>query len=518
MPIPRSPSTLSFQKHTGNFLGVPLALLVLSGVLWCATEEEDASLIVAVKAGNLSAVQRTLQQKSNPNAKEADGTTALHWGVQEDRLDIVQVLINAGANVNARNEYGLTPLAWALNNGSAAMTQQLLKAGADLKAPVPDMGTALLAAAHTGNPEVIKALLKAGANVNEAERRSGQTALMWAAAEGHEAAVNALLAAGADSRARARSDETALFFAVRGGYIGVADALLAAGADVNERTAPDARGRRNTSVAPAPGDTVLVVAINNGHFNMANFLLSKGADPNMAGSHWTPLHAISRVRNYEETQYPPAIIKDGEMDSLELAKRLIAYGADPNARPLTTVGRRAGGDQNYKDLIGATPFLLAAKSGDVPYMRFLLSVGADATTPLLDHSSPLMVAAGIGCVPGQWVEPERDVLAAVKVLVDELDADVRAVNDQNENAVHGAICRGADSVVQYLADKGARFDVRDADGQTPLDVAVDGLFRSTSINGPRIIYFRFTDHMIGLVKKLTEEPRHVASTQASAQR
>src|SRR6202043_891635 len=95
-----------------------------------------------------------------------------------------------------------------------------------------------------------------------------------------------------------------------------------------------------------------------------------------------------------------------------------------NAAGKTTVVRRTGGDQNYKDLIGATPFFLAAKSGDVPYMRMLLAAGANPKTPLNDHTTPLMVAAGIGCVPGQWIEPEHDVLAAVKILVEELKADV----------------------------------------------------------------------------------------------
>ena len=52
-----------------------------------------------------------------------------------------------------------------------------------------------------------------------------------------------------------------------------------------------------------------------------------------------------------------------------------------------------------------------------------------------------MVAAGVGCVTGQWIEPENDILATVKILVEELKADVNARNDRNENAVHGAACR-----------------------------------------------------------------------------
>ena len=499
-----------FVRITIRTLGSAIALL-------CAPVYAG-SLMDAVKAGNLPAVQQTLQQHGNANEADLDGTTALHWGVEEQRLDIVQALLEAGADVNARNHLLVTPLAVALTTGDAAITEQLLKSGANPRVPVPEMGTALLAAAYTGNPEVLKALLKAGVDVNEPEPSTKQTALMLAAAAGHEAAVKALLAAGANSRVRSAKDESALFFAVRGGHIGVADALLAAGADVNERAAANAGGRKgggggamNTKV---PGDTMLGVAIVNAHFAMANFLLSKGADPNAAGSNWMPLHALARIRDYEEMQYPPPMIVPGDLDSLELGKSLLAHGADPNARGTEAAVRRPGGDQNYKDLLGATPFFLAAKSGDVSYMRLLVSAKADVTIPEIDHTTPLMVAAGVGCVPGQWIETERDVLAAVKLLVEELSADVNAVNDHKETALHGAVCRGADSVIQYLVDKGARLDIKDEDGQTPLDQVVDGLNRAVSINGPRIIIFHFPEHTVALVKKLTEEQRAAASATA----
>jgi ankyrin repeat protein len=476
----------------------------------CGSSGFAASLVEAVKSGRLPEVQKSLQSRANPNEADSDGTSALLCAVEEDRLDIVKALIAAGANVNAKNHFGAAPLALALMDGSVAIAEELLKAGADPKTKVPELGSALLAASHLGSAAVIEALLKAGVNVNETEPSTGQTPLMRAAAEGHEEAVRKLLKAGADYKAKSTRGETALFFAVRAGCQGVTAALLEAGADVNERASPDAGGRRGMGgggmpAAKAPGDSMLVVAILNAHFRLADFLLSKGADPNSVSGNWTPLHSMSRIRNYEEMQYPPPVVTPGEMDSLELAKHLLERGANPNVKGATTVARRVGGDQNYKDLIGATPFFLASKSGDVPYMRLLLKAGANPATPIDDHTTPLMVAAGIGCVPGQWVEPESDVLAAVKMLVEELKADVNATNDAHETAVHGAVCRGADSVIQYLVDKGARLDVKDEDGQTPLDQVEHGLNRAVSINGPKIIIFHSPDHTIALVRKLTAQ-------------
>ena len=512
-----------------SFLRVVASLVVVCGGLPGASPgdasarinaPEGGSLIDAVKSGNVQAVNLALRQHGDPNEAEADGTTPILRAVQEGRADILAALIAAGANVNARNNFGISPLALSLTNGSPAMTLQLLKAGADPKVPVPEAGNALLAAARTGESEVLTALIKAGMNVNEAEPKTRQTALMWAAAEGHEPAVRTLLAAGADIKARSSRNESPLFFAVRKGDIGVVDALLGAGADVNERADPAAGNRQGAGATPldpaVKGDSMLVVSIMNAHFALADFLLKKGADPNAVGARWTALHALSRIRDYEEMQYPPPIIRPNDMDSLELGKSLLAHGANPNIRGRTTVARRDGGDQNYKDLIGATPFFLAAKSGDVPYMRLLLAGGADPNIPIDDHTTPLMVAAGIGCVPGQWIEQERDVLAAVKMLVEELHADVNAVNDDNETAVQGGVCRNADSVIQYLVDKGAKLNIKNMDGQTALDEAVDGINRSDRMKGPRIIIFHSPEHTISLVKKLTEEQR--AAESASARR
>ncbi len=300
---------------------------------------DPASLLEAVKAGNLPAVQTSLQQHSDPNQTEPDGTTPLHWAVQQDRLDMVQALISAGANVNAKNRYGSTPLVLAATTGNASVTDALLKAGADARVSVPETGSVLITAARTGNPEVIKLLLAAGADVNFAERYSGQTALMWAAAEGHSEAVKALLAGGAKVDAQAHDKKTALFFAVRKGDIDSVQALIAAGADVNARIEPvETAQLRNLQEI---SDRHQVQPRWRQHARHCRYECefrrgrsaaeSKERIPNAAGTHWSPLHALIRIRNYEETQFPPPK-GTGKLDSLEFAKHLLAHGANPSAR------------------------------------------------------------------------------------------------------------------------------------------------------------------------------------------
>ena len=454
---------------------------------------------------------------SVPDQTAPDGTTPLHWAVQQDRLDKVNAQISAGANVNAKNRYGITPLVLAATLGDPSIVQALLKAGADFRVPVPETGSVLMTAARTGNPEVIKLLLAAGADVNFAEPVSGQTALMWAAAEGHSEAVKALLAGGAKVGAQAHDKKTALFFAVRKGDIDSVRVLIGAGADVNARTEPeelpncDICKQYPTGTKYSQfGDSVLVVAVLNANFDVADLLLNKGADPNAAGTHWSPLHALIRTRNYEETQFP-APKGTGQLDSLEFAKHLLAHGANPSARSEGFTTQRSSGDQNYLEFKGATPFFLAAKAADLPMLHLLLAAKADYATPTENHTTPLMVAAGVGCVTGQWIEPEHDVLETVKILVDDLKADVNAHSDFNETALHGAACRAADSVVQYLADKGAKLDAKNVDNMTPLDIVVDGIAKPVQISGVPIEKIGYSDHTAALLKKLMADARYSKS-------
>jgi ankyrin repeat protein len=135
---------------------------------------------------------------------------------------------------------------------------------------------------------------------------------------------------------------------------------------------------------------------------------------------------------------------------------------------------RWSGARYRRHLAGATAFLLAAKSADVEVMRLLLAHGADPMIGTEERITPLMAAAGIAWASNQDRASESQVLEAVKLLVDELGADVNTISDLGETAMHAAAYRGANSVVQYLFDKGAKLDVVAKDGRTPLIVA-DGV-------------------------------------------
>jgi uncharacterized protein len=419
------------------------------------------SLVDAVKSGNLAAI-RTILPASDVNEAQADGTTALHWAVHRDDLQTVELLIQAGASVGATTRYGVTPLYLASVNGNAAIAQRLLDAGAEVHLAMPDGETLLMTASRTGAADVVRVLLAHGADVHAREPVRGQTALMWAAAYNNPDVVKTLLAAGANLNERSRTGAFSPFlFAVRGGHVDASRVLLDAGADVNERL-PD-------------GTSALVVAVINAHYELASFLLDQGADPNADEQGWTALHQIAWSRRHNFGFNLPGPVATGGVDSLDLVRKLVRKGADVNARQKR---EPRDGNRNMLNRIGSTPFLLAAKSVDVPLMRVLLDEGADPSLTTDRGTTALMVAAGVGIwAPGENPGTPEEALAAVKLAFEVGGGAVGDIDMDGETALHGAVYRGgAVAVIQFLMDNGAgvSLNVVNKKGWMPV-TAADGV-------------------------------------------
>ncbi len=424
-------------------------LLVATG----QASSPTSPLADAVEIADHAKVHALIKRHANVDLPQVDGMTALHWASRLDDLEIAKLLLKAGANAQTSNRYGVTPLSIACANGSGDLVQILLAAGADPNTTLPGGETVLMTAARTGKVGPVEALLTRGATVDAKEQR-GQTALMWAAAEGHAAVVQRLIAAGADFRTPLpESGFTPLFFAAREGRVEVARALVKAGADVNEAMRPRQSGGKN----PRKGMSPLLLAVENGHFELAVALLEAGADPNDQRSGFTALHALTWVRKPNRgdgDDGDPAPIGSGNLSSLQLVRQLVKHGAEVNSRLQT--GKSGKGILSRK---GASPFLLAAVTADAAYMRLLVELGADPLLPNAEKCTPLMAAAGVGTIaPTEEAGTEPEVIEAVELALS-LGADINAVDDNGETAMHGAAYKSLPKVVQLLAAKGASVSI-----------------------------------------------------------
>src|SRR4029453_4426881 len=123
--------------------------------------------------------------------------------------------------------------------------------------------------------------------------------------------------------------------------------LVAAGAKVDDED--------------AWGISATVLAAHSGFADLVAFLLDSGADANAAKAGFTALHE--------------AVMRRDE----KMAAMLLAHGADANARLGTwTPMRRTSRDWNFAaELVGATPFWLAARFAQPNLMHLLVDHGAD---------------------------------------------------------------------------------------------------------------------------------------------
>ena len=259
---------------------------------------------------------------------------------------------------------------------------------------------------------------------------------MWAAAEGHADVVKALLQHGADLKAASKAGFTALVFAAVKNDPGSVESLLAAGADPN--------------FAMPDGLKVLSVAASHKASKAAAALLAGGADPNVADSRGnTPLHLAAQA---------------GETG---LVKQLLAKGANPNARTAqSNFGGRGGGGGFRAPAGQQTPLLMAARANHLETMQALMAGGADPKLKAQDGTTLLMAAAGSGHI---------DI---VKYAF-QFDQDVAAKTTSGATVIHSSVTGTLGpatqaqicEVIQFLADKGAPLDEKDARGRTPISVA-----------------------------------------------
>jgi len=493
-----SPHAIAWTRRGFAFCILHFALL-----LTLSASESLPPVVAAVKRGDHAAVESLLRDRAEVNRPQADGTTALHWAVQNNDLELVTMLLRAGADVTARNRYGLRPIALAAINGSAPAIDALLKAGADPNTTTEAGEPVLMTTARSGSVDGVKQLLAAGAHVNAREAWFGETALMWAAAENHGDVVRALVAGGAEVNARStvldppvlefprsggpnspfpRGGWTPLMYAARQGAIDAGRALVDLHADVNAVALPQTdvplKPEDREAFAHGVGTTALVYAIINVHYDFAALLLEHGADPNISDiAGMGALYAAVDMASLQWTQGRPAPILLDRLDGADLVRLILAKGANPNARLTRAPLKRhhdAGTTLNFGP--GATPLMRAARTNDLAVMRMLLDAGANPYATLPDGTTSLMVAAGLGYggLRGEGIRiviPTEDgAVEAVKMLLDR-GVDINAQNAAGNTALHGAVGRG-DTVVKFLASRGAYLEAKNVAGFTALDLAL----------------------------------------------
>jgi ankyrin repeat protein len=464
-------------------------------------------LFEAADANDLVSVVSLLVNGTDPNSRGIDRSTALHWAARAQALAVLDALIEAGADVHAQDRYGVTPAYLAAESGNEAVIARLLSAGADANSIAPNGESLLMTTTRTGNQSAMGLLIEHGALVDAAEPSYEQTPLMIAVREDHAGAAALLIARGANVDARTRAGSaprfvlpckgtgcgsegvginrgglpnrgrrdaasggmSPLLYAARDGRFGIARLLIEAGADIER--------------AEANGIRPLLMALLNNQLAVARLLLDAGADPD-GDDFWgrTPLFATIEFRNLDmnsREQDSPTTNGVVREPLLAFARALLEAGANPNSRTRDVPPQRRWiyslGDVSWVDFTGQTPFLRAALSADLPGMRLLLEHGADPNIATLAGTTPLMAAAGVNWVVAQTFTDSKQAELEAVALCLELGNDINATNSMGLSALLGAANRGANEIIEFLADNGADVDVIDVEGRNAMRWA-EGVF------------------------------------------
>lgn len=488
--------------NTGSFTQRWLTTLCIS--LSCSVTHAASPLADLIQAGDINGAMELIRTGADVNAAQNDGTTPLHWAVYQVDESLVRELLRREADPDVTNNFGAAPLSDAARLANVSMVKQLLDAGADPEVANADGQTPLMLAAWNGSLEIAHALVAKGANVNATEQWTGQTALMWAASRNNPGVAEFLIDKGAEVNARAiyfdwssqmtseprgqyrpAGGQTPLLFAARSGCNDCVKAMIEHGADPN---------------LPSPeGVTPLIVAIESFEFGVANYLLDQGANPN-SFDWWgrTPLYMAIDVRSIEARGQQ--LDKARRDVALALAKRLLDAGVYVDAQMNFHRPGPGGGNGRYSDELlstGTTPLLRAAVGHDAEAAKLLLSYGADVDMPNIFGITPVLAVSGIatprGMLSDGTVFPQANiedlVIETLDVLV-QAGADVNAVvtdttsytaewprhasisNRQGQTPIFGPGKWGWMKVAQYLVDHGAKVDVTDFYGKTPMDSAM----------------------------------------------
>eukprot|EP00903_Cladosiphon_okamuranus_P009674 g9204.t2 len=117
-----------------------------------------SALHLSAYEGDENIVRGRLELGEDPNARDEDGRTPLHWACAGGHQALVEYLAGLpGAVIDNRDEDGLTPLASAVAANKLVVAAFLLGKGADAKSRTVS-GQSVLHF-HKAHPEIIRLLL-----------------------------------------------------------------------------------------------------------------------------------------------------------------------------------------------------------------------------------------------------------------------------------------------------------------------------------------------------------------------
>lgn len=473
-----------------------LRTLIAHGIDLNNTHAGMTPLIAATRDswhGRPEAVMTLLTNGADPRTADGEGNTPLHYAARSSDPGVAALLRDAGAEIDPLNRDHASPLALACTAGNWRLARFLLERGA--KPELPGALPALHAAAggDEDDPAGVQLLLKHRAKADARDAR-GRSALHEAAYAGHPEIIGILLGAGADIHARDGDQRTPFLEAARGGRMPALLALNDARPDVH---AVDTHGRHAlilACMADAPSPTLiralLDLGIDTAHTDRdgkraidhaaaaGRWALASAIDP-----HYLLPASVGADADAPLPDRPPiSLLRDalyegrGALDQQDQLQRLLPLVSAQELGGLLRDGESPADPAQIEWLLrhGADPEI-RDEHGDTPMFAWLAHGPAAAPSihALLRRGVSPAGAGGIARFLAACVAADRAERGLEKLALELLDrgADPFASAPTGDPPLTLAVRLGWTQVIARLIDIGIALDMRDQHGMTALHLA-----------------------------------------------
>ncbi|PSN51182.1 hypothetical protein C0J52_06044 [Blattella germanica] len=468
-----TPMHYAAEKELTN---VVECLLELKCDIDCTNKNGETPLLKAIKRRNEEMSIKLLNHGANPNAKDENGNSLMHFAVKFNLVITVDLLLRLKCDFDGFNKKGKTPLLEAVMGGNQQLAIKLLRHGANPNAKDEDDNSVLHYAVFFNLTIVIPLLRSLKCDFDGFNKKS-ETLLLEAVMGRNEEIAIKLLNHGANPDAKDKEDNSVMHLAVAFNLTIVIDLLLSLKCDIEGF---------NTK-----GKTPLFDALKKKKQEIAIKLLKHGANPNAKDKYGnTPIHYavgkqlmkvvecilelkcdIDCTNNAGETPLIIAIMRRNE----EMAIKLLNLGANPNAKTKYgySVMHFAVEDNlvNTVDLLlslkcnfdgfnekGETPLLKAIKCGNEEMSIKLLKQGANPNAKDNDGNSVMDLAS------------EKNLVMIVDLLLS-LECDVDGFNEEGETLLLEAVMGKNEEIAIKFLKHGTNPNAKDIYGNTPMHYA-----------------------------------------------
>jgi ankyrin repeat protein len=380
-------------------------------------------------------IQRAGEAARTEDNRRKEAAVYLQPLIRRGDLKAIEASVKADpARVNAKDRFGVTPLCVAIvEKKNKEIVEFLLNHGADPNGPIPRLNSPPLPLAAEGDGEIARLLIEHGANVKGRNQRMRTALHLTGSAE----LAQLLIAKGADINVKDESGWTPLMCCAERAQGAVAKVLIAKGADIAPK---DREGR-----------TALRIALwTRGGHAVAGPLRAKILAEALAAP-----DAGAAVR--AALSYDPGLVRTSDADRKTPLHVAAERGLDAAVVALV----EAGADLDVLDGSVQTPLAAALAKGRYGIAEYLVSRGAGVRQQEVSGKYPLHLAVGGGPAG------EKALKAILDAGADPDEWEPR----ERKTALHFAAERNDLTAVRLLLACGARTNLADASGATPLDLA-----------------------------------------------